>query len=243
MQEWKSYLYDAYVSSGQAPKLSPQQAYSSNLYLQHFYNRYLSGLSAEAKIMDLGCGSGRLVNVIKSHGHKNVVGVDVSMEQVVEAHNRGINEVIHGDLMETLEQTPSESLDGVICIDILEHFTRAELVYLTRLIADKLKKDGFCLAHVPNAEGIFGAAIRFGDLTHELAFTPQSARQLFRAAGFTKIECIEDKPFVHGLASGIRRCVYEVMRVPFWLTLVAETGRTSFCASQNMTVLASFKQG
>ena len=67
--------------------------------------------------------------------------------------------------------------------------------------------------------------IRYGDFTHELAFTPKSASQVFRVAGFREVRCFEDKPRVHGLTSLARRIIWDVGTLPSRLLLAAETGR------------------
>ena len=64
-----------------------------------------------------------------------------------------------------------------------------------------LRPGGLCLAHVPNAEGIFGMRVRYGDMTHEQAFTSKSAQQVFHTVGFSKVECNEEKPIIHGAKS------------------------------------------
>jgi len=46
----------------------------------------------------LACGYGRLVYSLKAHGYTNVIGVDISEEQVAIAHKLGITEVISQDL-------------------------------------------------------------------------------------------------------------------------------------------------
>jgi hypothetical protein len=92
--------------------------------------------------------------------------------------------------------------------------------------------------HVPNAEGIFGMRIRYGDLTHENCFTPQSINQALMACGFDGMACFEDKPIVHGLKSFIRFVLWEVLSLPYRLLLIAETGNTKMILSQNMLVVA-----
>ena len=70
-----------------------------------------------------------------------------------------------------------------------------------------LSPGGLCVGHAPNAGGIFGSMIRYGDLTHEQAFTPSSIRQMFRSLGYAEAESFEDKPEVHGLMSALRRAI------------------------------------
>ncbi len=105
-------------------------------------------------------------------------------EQVELAHRLGVPEVKHGDLNSCLEHADSASVDVVLLMDVLEHLTRQELFDTLDEVYRILRPGGRCIAHVPNAEGLFGMRIRYGDLTHEMAFTPESAQQLFTTIGF-----------------------------------------------------------
>jgi hypothetical protein len=101
-----------------------------------------------------------------------------------------------------------------------------------------LSPDGVCVAHVPNAEGLYGLRVRYGDLTHEQAFTPRSAGQLFRTIGFRQVASFEDKPVMHGLTSVVRRLLWEVGTLPHRVLLAAETGEWGARLSQNIVVRA-----
>ena len=47
-------------------------------------------------------------------------------------------------------------------------------------------------------------ALRYGDLTHEMAFTRTSLAQLLLSSGFGAVRCFEDAPVVHGAKSALR---------------------------------------
>ena len=126
----------------------------------------------------------------------------------------------------------------VLLIDVIEHLTRQELFDTLEEVYRILKPGGRCIAHVPNAEGLYGMRIRYGDLTHESAFTPKSAQQLFTTLGFRSVECFEDKPVMHNLKSLVRRIIWDVFTIIPRLLLTAETGETKFVLSQNMLMVA-----
>jgi SAM-dependent methyltransferase len=73
-----------------------------------------------------------------------------------------------------LNERPAGSLDAVIAFDVLEHFGRDELIPLVDAVHRVLRPGGRWIIHVPNGESPFFGSIRYGDLTHELAFTRQS---------------------------------------------------------------------
>ena len=176
------------------------------------------------------------VYFLKKNGYSNVAGVDISAEQVKMAHDFGIEEVQLGDL-ETFLKNESK-LDVVLLMDILEHLTIDQSDRLLRNVFEKMSKGGCVIIHVPNAEGLFGQRVRYGDLTHETCFTPKSMRQLLLPIGFKDIQCIEDRPLVHGLPSAVRRVIWDIGTLFPRLLLAAETGERKCVLSQNMTVVA-----
>jgi SAM-dependent methyltransferase len=179
-----------------------------------------------ASIMDLGCGHGALLFVARQIGYRNVRGVDGSPEQVLAARALGIGDIQRADAMDALRQEADGSLDCVICFDLLEHFTKCELIPLVDAIHRVLKPAGRWIIHTPNAESPFGMKIRYGDLTHEIAFTRRSLSQLLLSSGFSQVDCYEDEPLPHGVKSAGRFLLWKCFRGFLRLYLAAETGDT-----------------
>jgi SAM-dependent methyltransferase len=175
---------------------------------------------------------------MRASGYTNVAGVDISPEQIGLAHKLNIPEAKCRNLVAELAETRSESIDAILLIDILEHLENHELFEVLDQTFRVLKKGGICLAHVPNGEGLYGMRVRYGDLTHERAFAPRSARQLFRTIGFREVRCFEERPLVHGLTSLVRRVLWTTGTIAHKLLLAAETGEYAFILSQNMIVSA-----
>jgi SAM-dependent methyltransferase len=236
-------LYDAYISSGQAGGTvlnqlqEGKELFSNNgPYITQLIERHIPN-DRNARIVDLGCGHGAYLYFLKQKGYQNLVGIDTSAEQVALAHRLDIQEVQCGDINEFLEQD-SEAVDVVLLMDILEHLPLEIIMDLLDKVFSKLSKGGRLIIHVPNAEGLFGMRVRYGDLTHEQSFTPTSMQQLLKTTGFSTIGYSEDKPVVHGMTSLIRRVIWDTMTAPHRLLLMAETGETHFVLTQNMLVVA-----
>lgn len=239
MNEFRKRLYEQYRSSmGDA---DDDQAWRipqiRRLVKAHF------PLKKDAAILDLGCGAGIFLRILHESGYSNLAGVDASAEQVAIAHRNGLGMVRQGDLFSHLEQTESATLDAVLAYDIIEHLGSDELLRMADEVFRVLRPDGRWILHVPNAEGVFGSRVRWADLTHERAFTPHSLGQLARVAGFTGAACHDDPPVACGPTGITRRLLYAIMRIPFWLFWLAETGtlRTRWIAGQNM--IAIFEKG
>jgi len=179
----------------------------------------------DAAILELACGYGALLHYAKAAGYASARGVDISPEQVAAARRAGIANVSQSDCFEALGEEPDESLDAIVSLDLIEHFTKPELCRLTAEVARVLKSKGRWIIHCPNGESPFCGNIRYGDFTHELCFTQNSLRQLLKAYGFSRTECFEDGPVAHGVASSVRLVLWRTIHLVLRACLVIETGR------------------
>lgn len=239
--EYRKRIYDQYVSVQQqslpldaSDTLKPRAPFLRRVIERHFPT------DRDSIILDLGCGSGVFIHFIREAGYHNVIGVDVSWEQVAEAKNLGIEGIKQGDLIDALEQLPDESQDVVVSFDVIEHFTKEELVYFTDQVLRVLRAGGRWIIHVPNGEGLFGSRIFFSDFTHQTCFTPSSIAQLLKSSGFSSVRCYEDTIVIHGLKSALRRVIWEGVRLILLVILAAETGEASstYVLTQNLLAVA-----
>jgi 2-polyprenyl-3-methyl-5-hydroxy-6-metoxy-1,4-benzoquinol methylase len=241
---YRERIYRHYVHSREqvlAPStmegFNPCAPYLTRLIRFHF------PADCNAVILDLGCGHGALLHFARRAGYTNIRGVDGSPEQVAAAQRLGIEGVDEGDLLAALAAQADESLDVVVAFDVIEHFTRDELLRFVDQVQRVLRPEGRWIVHTPNGESPFCGRMRYGDLTHELAFTQTSISQLLLSSGFSKVQCFEDTPIPHGLKSAARWGVWQLIRSLLRIYLAAETGDTAGSAifSQNFLVVAEKK--
>ncbi|MDR3414434.1 MAG: class I SAM-dependent methyltransferase [Formivibrio sp.] len=178
----------------------------------------------DSHILEIGCGHGALLYVLEQQGYRNLRGVDGSKEQVEASKILGVKSVVEGDLLDALAATPDGSCDVVIAFDVIEHFTKNELLHLIDDVRRVLKTGGRWIVHVPNAESPFGSRILYSDFTHEVAFTRTSIDQLMRASGFSDVICVEDTPTPHGIKSLIRAVLWKLIRFMLLFFIAVETG-------------------
>jgi SAM-dependent methyltransferase len=226
-------LYASYVSSGQSPGVP---THGSTAFLDRLVTRHgpsdKSGL-----VVDIGCGSGALLAALARAGYTRTAGCDLSAEQVALAHQRGYAAVVQCDALTMLGRHEGNA-EAVCMIDVLEHLELDEVLAVLDRAWKALRPGGRLIVHVPNAEGLFGMRVRYGDLTHKRAFTPTSLRQAFRVCGFDSISYHEDRPAVHGLKSAVRALLWQCTTLPARLTLLAETGSWGHVLSQNLLAVA-----
>lgn len=225
MSKYRDRIYGQYVaSSGEASRLSSLADLEGRRpTMEHVISSFFPPKKSSI-IIDLGCGHGTLVHFARQRGYSAVHGVDVSSQQVALAVQLGIEGVIEGDLSTTLAALPAESVDAIVAFDVIEHFTKDELIGFVDTVHRVLKKGGRWIIHAPNAASPFAGAIRYGDFTHELAFTRTSLEQLMHASGFARVSCFECAPRVHGLKSAIRVAAWKLARLALQFVETAETG-------------------
>lgn len=240
-ENYRARIYAHYVQSRAQPLapdtmagLAPRSPYLRRLVKNHFPR------DKRAVVLDVGCGHGALLHFAREAGYANVRGVDGSPQQVEAARRLGIAGVEQGDLRELLSAQADGSLDVVVAFDVIEHFTRDELLPFVDEVRRVLKPGGRWIIHAPNGESPFCGAIRYGDMTHELAFTRTSLNQLLLSSGFIEVRCFEDQPVVHGVKSALRWGLWKVMRGVLRLYIAAETGDagTGHIFSQNLLAVA-----
>jgi 2-polyprenyl-3-methyl-5-hydroxy-6-metoxy-1,4-benzoquinol methylase len=237
IKDYRERLYDGYFSSHilqDTAKLLGTRA----PYLKRIVNCYFPH-EKSARILELGCGYGALVKFALDAGYTQVEGIDISQEQVDVAKQLGINGVRKNGLAEALNSQEDGSLDMVVSFDVIEHLSKSELLNIADEVNRVLSKKGRWLLHMPNAASPFFGRIRYGDFTHEQAFTKGSLSQALRVAGFSKINCYEESPVIHGFKSAVRWVIWKVVRTVYKVILAAETGDGNEIFSQNFLAVAS----
>ncbi len=242
--DWRKSLYDAYVSSGQA-RLTEEDVLGAVKQKRHVIDAIVRRFFPTEKstpILDLGCGFGAALYVAKERGYVNVAGVDTSPEMVAAAARLGVHEVVLGQIRSHLASLDAATVGVVLAFDVLEHLERGELFETLSEVSRVLAPGGRLIAQVPNAQAVFSGNIRYGDLTHELAFTPSSLNQLLRMHGFGPVSCHEIRPIPHGFTSAMRAIVWRVGSIFPRLLFAAETGDTNALLTMNILCVADRKK-
>lgn len=241
MSDYRSRVYERYVSHREVSVAPPTidgfqpRAPSLQKVIKEHFPKDLS-----APILDIGCGHGAFIHFIRAAGYLNVGGIDGSPEQVAESRRLGIVGVREGDLLTELGGQAASSLAVVIAYDVIEHYTKNELLDLMDEVYRVLKPGGKFIVHAPNGESPFVGRIRYGDITHEQAFTRDSILQLLMVCRFSRVTCQEDTPIPHGMKSLGRWVVWKLIRAVLRFYLAAETGSGSknCIFSQNLLAVA-----
>jgi 2-polyprenyl-3-methyl-5-hydroxy-6-metoxy-1,4-benzoquinol methylase len=217
LDDMRSRLYEAYATqhAGCGRDKAAALVYQRDI-------RPLLPPPAVGPVVDLGCGRGELVRLLQADGF-DAEGIDISPEQVALARVAGVARVCQGDFRAILAAHPGHYA-AITATDLLEHFTKPEVLQTFDDVAAALAPGGIFVGRVPNAVSPLGGHIRDGDFTHHTPFTARSIRQLATAAGFDTVLARSSPPVTHGLASAARVTVWQLVSACYRIALAAETG-------------------
>lgn len=83
------------------------------------YEMILRLMPEKASVVDLGCGNGELLAILRDRDHQPLLGVERDQKEVGEVVGRGLN-VIHADLDEGIAAIPDQSFDVALLSQTLQ---------------------------------------------------------------------------------------------------------------------------
>ena len=148
----------------------------------------------QSPILDLGCGRGELIEVLRSEGLK-ARGVDEN-EAAVEACRALQLDVTRGDMFETLRKLADGSLGGLTALHVVEHLPYPLVLLLLDEALRVLQPGGLLVLETPNPMNILvGASTFYVDPTHRNPVHPQTLRYLCEARGFVQVDTLMLHPY------------------------------------------------
>jgi SAM-dependent methyltransferase len=190
--------------------------------------RYVEDLRAAAPVLDIGCGRGELLQLLREAGIEGR-GIDADADMVAYARGEGL-EVEQADLVEYLERQEDGSLGGIFMGQVVEHLPPSVLVRALALAATKLRAGGILVAETINPLSPLALRHYFADLTHAQPLVPETLELLARQSGFaeTAIRYLNEpaerltEPDDPVIAANVRR-LNELLFAPLDYALVART--------------------
>jgi methionine biosynthesis protein MetW len=97
-----------------------------------------------SRVLDLGCGDGRLLEILRDVHQCRVQGVELDPREIIACIDRGVP-VIHGDLDDGLPEFPDDSFDYAVLSQTLQ-----QLKFPKRVLEEILRVARRALVVVPN---------------------------------------------------------------------------------------------
>ena len=147
---------------------------------------YVELLAGQAPVLDLGCGRGELLGLLREAGIE-ASGVDADADMVAFAQGEGLV-VDQADASEYLMARASSSLGAITALQLVEHMPPGQLVYLLDLALTRLRPGGVLVLETINPASPQALRNYFADLTHAQPLVPETLELLVQGAGFEQVE-------------------------------------------------------
>ena len=155
--------------------------------------RPVAGESGERlPIIDVGCGRGALLDVLKERGIP-AVGVDLNEKSAQVAREHG-HEVIIGDGLSYLRQRPAASCGGIALIMVSEHIPFSEMYQAMFLFADKTARGGVLIINTINPYCVRRLGHFCMDPSHKNFAPPDLYKVVMEMAGFVDVKMVWSAP-------------------------------------------------
>lgn len=147
--------------------------------ISNLFNKILGGSGKKFKILDIGCGIGTEIKILKNYGEITVI--DKNKKALEIAGNEGVKR-IWADVEEIA--IPKKSYDVICAFDVLEHLNN-DKKSLEKIYAS-LKKNGYLFFTVPAFPSLFS--------THDLAmghkkrYLKKEVISLLKTTGFNIVK-------------------------------------------------------
>jgi 2-polyprenyl-3-methyl-5-hydroxy-6-metoxy-1,4-benzoquinol methylase len=182
-----------------------------------------SSIPKGGRILDVACGVDYLENYLLKNGFTRIEAIDLSKEQIQVAKQKlkkyGLQYTDKvkfkiADAFDYLRSARGYNL--IAMIDLLEHFQKDKVIELLQLAHNALRKGGFIILRVINADNPMFGRFFYHDFTHETPFTPDSLRQCLSVTGFEIVKIsYEAMPRGRSLLTkfkqSVRRVVFRVL--------------------------------
>lgn len=150
------------------------------------YRSVARELAAFAPVLDLGCGSGTLLDTLRVLGVESR-GVDASATAVAAVRQRGGSAEL-GDLLETLKRTADGTYGSVFAGHVVEHLPPDKARAMFSEVWRVLRVGGRFVILTPNPKNLYVAGEGFWiDPTHVRPYPEPLLRALATDAGFTSV--------------------------------------------------------
>jgi len=156
-------------------------------HVKHLLEKYIPYFKKEGKVLDLGCGRGEFLELLKEKGFE-AEGIDINEQMVHICLDKGLD-CQTADILEKLVQFEDDTLSGIFSSQVIEHLPPAYLKRMIELAYFKIRPQGSIVLETINPTSVFALVqIYHLDITHRQPVHPQALKFLLESSGFEDIE-------------------------------------------------------
>jgi SAM-dependent methyltransferase len=197
------------------------------------YLPYLEQAGITTDILDLGCGRGEWLELLKEKGF-HARGVDANRLMAEQCQAAGLK-VTCGNAIDHLRSLPDNAVSAVTTFHVIEHLGFKALVELIDEIVRTLRPGGLMVLETPNPENIIVGSCNFYlDPTHRHPLPIQTTKFLLEARGLSDLKVLGlhtlESSRVQGNSELINR-FNEFFYGPMDYAIIAHKNINDFCLS------------
>lgn len=91
--------------------------------LTNYHNFFVQRIQPNQRVLDIGCGNGSVAYDVAERAGAQVLGIDLSEDNIAIAHDQYAHPLVRYVLGDALRDLPNETFDVVILSNVLEHMT------------------------------------------------------------------------------------------------------------------------
>jgi len=114
------------------------------------YQTIIDLVDANARVLDLGCGNGELLALLRKEKKTRGVGIEIDEEAIYQCVEKGLT-VVHGDIDNELSDYADKRFDYVILYESLQQVLHPE-----RVILEALRVGKKIIVGIPNFCHLYG---------------------------------------------------------------------------------------
>jgi len=156
-------------------------------HVKHLLEKYLPYFKKEGKVLDLGCGRGEFLELLREKGFE-AEGIDINEQMVHICQDKGLDCQV-ADILEKLVQYEDDTLSGIFSSQVIEHLPPAYLKRMIELAYFKIRLQGSIVLESINPTSVFALVqIYYLDISHQQPVHPQALKFLLESSGFEDVE-------------------------------------------------------
>jgi SAM-dependent methyltransferase len=152
-------------------------------FIRDRQRRYLDLLGDRDPVLDIGCGRGEFLDLLRERGLK-YAGIDPDPDMVGRCRAKGHERVEVADANSYLERCVDDSIGAIFCAQVIEHMPYEELLRFYGLGLRKLAPGGLFILETVNPHSVPALKTFWVDPTHQHPLFPEVALALCELTGF-----------------------------------------------------------